>query len=246
MTRSHRRRRPRKTAEVNHSHETRDTDEPSLDRRAGRLWSKLLVLIPFGVTAVLVRSSYENRADFVNVSGYAATGLLFLRLLCSAFGCGGPIRRCQTPWTNSPQVESMEAKRCRRCRREISSPTVDTDRVFEGMHVLCFHLEYEHTGDPDWPCADPGCFVLQRRLFADKLTELGIDTQTVLQDAVKTRQGQRKSPDEFRPTASMLFCAPRDRVPRCFIRETVLEPANERIVTRSRLRAVFLAADFRR
>jgi hypothetical protein len=31
--------------------------------------------------------------------------------------------------------------------------------VFEKMHFLCFHLEFEHGDyDPDEPCSDPGCF----------------------------------------------------------------------------------------
>jgi hypothetical protein len=31
--------------------------------------------------------------------------------------------------------------------------------VFEKMHWLCFHLEYEHPGDPDAPCGDPSCYL---------------------------------------------------------------------------------------
>lgn len=30
--------------------------------------------------------------------------------------------------------------------------------AFERMHWVCFHLEYEHQGDPDEPCPDPSCF----------------------------------------------------------------------------------------
>jgi hypothetical protein len=29
--------------------------------------------------------------------------------------------------------------------------------VFERMHWVCFHFEFEHQGDPDAPCRDPGC-----------------------------------------------------------------------------------------
>ena len=52
---------------------------------------------------------------------------------------------------------------CRRCKQPV---TVNKERyeVFEGMHWLCFHLEYEHTivgkpgnYDPDEPCEDPDC-----------------------------------------------------------------------------------------
>jgi hypothetical protein len=29
--------------------------------------------------------------------------------------------------------------------------------VFERMHWVCFHFEFEHRGDPDAPCSDPSC-----------------------------------------------------------------------------------------
>jgi hypothetical protein len=47
---------------------------------------------------------------------------------------------------------------CRRCHKAVvvNAETYDT---FEGMHWVCFHLEYEHGRyDPDQPCDDPGCF----------------------------------------------------------------------------------------
>lgn len=38
----------------------------------------------------------------------------------------------------------------------------DDYRVFEGMHYVCFHYEFEHglrnpDADPDEDCGDPGC-----------------------------------------------------------------------------------------
>jgi hypothetical protein len=47
--------------------------------------------------------------------------------------------------------------KCKRC-----SMPVETDEkeytLFEGMHWICFHYEFEH-GDiaPDVPCGDPSC-----------------------------------------------------------------------------------------
>jgi hypothetical protein len=46
---------------------------------------------------------------------------------------------------------------CRRCHRPV---VVEADRydVFEGMHYVCFHYEFEHDPtDPDEECAAGGC-----------------------------------------------------------------------------------------
>ena len=48
---------------------------------------------------------------------------------------------------------------CRRCGRPVR---VSRDRyeVFEGMHYVCFHYEFEHDlngADPDESCGDPDC-----------------------------------------------------------------------------------------
>jgi hypothetical protein len=45
---------------------------------------------------------------------------------------------------------------CVRCNR----PVVVNEsmyHVFERMYWVCFHFEFEHEGDPDDPCGDPGC-----------------------------------------------------------------------------------------
>ena len=49
-----------------------------------------------------------------------------------------------------------EAQICVRCNR----PVVVNRKmyeVFERMHWVCFHFEFEHEGDPDAPCRDPSC-----------------------------------------------------------------------------------------
>jgi hypothetical protein len=49
-------------------------------------------------------------------------------------------------------------KKCRRCGKGIVVNASNVD-VLEGMHWVCFHLEFEHgDSDPDEPCDDPGCF----------------------------------------------------------------------------------------
>ncbi len=75
---------------------------------------------------------------------------------------------------------------CRRCGRAILANR-DHAGTFEGMHRLCFHLEYEHPGDPDAPCADPGCPEWQRRVLEEKLAELGHDPRSVVEAAVLAR-----------------------------------------------------------
>jgi hypothetical protein len=48
--------------------------------------------------------------------------------------------------------------KCRRCGRPVVVNAANYN-VLEGMHRVCFHLEYEHgNNDPDEPCDDPGCF----------------------------------------------------------------------------------------
>jgi hypothetical protein len=55
--------------------------------------------------------------------------------------------------------------------------------VFERMHWLCFHIMFEHDGDPDEPCEDPSCPRLHIRIFRRKLEQLGYDPDEVLWEA---------------------------------------------------------------
>jgi hypothetical protein len=59
--------------------------------------------------------------------------------------------------------------------------------LFEGMHWLCFHLEFEHPGDPDAPCTDPTCHVIRPQIYAQALREVGIDPQNVMREYVARR-----------------------------------------------------------
>jgi hypothetical protein len=46
---------------------------------------------------------------------------------------------------------------CVRCNQPVKVAK-DQYEVFERMHWLCFHLEFEHGDyDPDEPCEDPSC-----------------------------------------------------------------------------------------
>ena len=59
--------------------------------------------------------------------------------------------------------------------------------VFERMHWLCFHLEFEHAGDPDAPCGDPSCPWWHIEVYRRALTETGQDPKTVLEKAIHER-----------------------------------------------------------
>jgi hypothetical protein len=48
---------------------------------------------------------------------------------------------------------------CVRCGRPVQQNRDHYD-IFERMHWVCFHYEFEHDGgegDPDVACADPSC-----------------------------------------------------------------------------------------
>jgi hypothetical protein len=74
---------------------------------------------------------------------------------------------------------------CKRCGRRIDvDPALSAD-VFEGMHWLCFHLEFEHSTDPDVACGDyTSCPWWIIRHYKDRLRQLGVDPDEVLQTAI--------------------------------------------------------------
>jgi len=79
------------------------------------------------------------------------------------------------------------APNCIRCGRPVIANRELYETVFERMHWSCFHLEYEHPGDPDAACNDPSCRNWQLEVFRDKLARLGHDPDTVLREAISRR-----------------------------------------------------------
>jgi hypothetical protein len=59
------------------------------------------------------------------------------------------VTRTDEAGRNSPLV-------CRRCGLAVESNAEQFD-VFEQMHYVCFHYEFEHQGDPDVECTAGGC-----------------------------------------------------------------------------------------
>lgn len=79
-----------------------------------------------------------------------------------------------------------DTKICKRCKQPV---IVSADRydVFEQMHWLCFHLEYEHQADPDESCGDVDCPWWHIEVLRDKLRQLGVDPQQVIHEAIDKR-----------------------------------------------------------
>ena len=75
---------------------------------------------------------------------------------------------------------------CKRCKNPVVENKDQYD-VFEQMHWLCFHLEFEHEGDPDVACSDPSCPWWQIEVLKNELVQMGIDPTQVINQAVKTR-----------------------------------------------------------
>jgi len=75
---------------------------------------------------------------------------------------------------------------CVRCNKPVEE-NKEQYEVFEKMHWLCFHLEYEHEGDPDRPCSDPSCPWWHIEVYKEKLKGLGFDPKEILDQAIEER-----------------------------------------------------------
>jgi hypothetical protein len=58
----------------------------------------------------------------------------------------------------TPEPKGTEALRCVRCGRAVVVEAERYESVFERMHYVCFHYEYEHDPyDVDEECSAGGC-----------------------------------------------------------------------------------------
>jgi hypothetical protein len=75
------------------------------------------------------------------------------------------------------------------CVRRGKPVTVNTDNydLFEGMHWLCFHLEFEYQGDPDTRCTDFACPWWQIEFLKQHISSLGQNPEQVIEQAIKER-----------------------------------------------------------
>ena len=74
---------------------------------------------------------------------------------------------------------------CIRCQKPVLH--ADNYELFEKMHWLCFHLEYEHEADVDEPCNDPSCPWWQIQVLSRELKRLGNDPQKIIECAIHER-----------------------------------------------------------
>lgn len=63
---------------------------------------------------------------------------------------------------------------CRRCNLPVEA-SADSYDIFEQMHYVCFHFEFEHQGDPDIECAAGGCPAAGIRLPSRYVRAAGVD-----------------------------------------------------------------------
>lgn len=83
------------------------------------------------------------------------------------------------------QVEPI--LKCRKCGKEIVKYKTDAAQIFEGMHWLCFHFEYEHEGEPDEACSDFSCPNLKIEVYEKKMKASGIDPEKAIDEEIKRR-----------------------------------------------------------
>ncbi|KAB8145893.1 hypothetical protein F8S13_02100 [Chloroflexia bacterium SDU3-3] len=75
---------------------------------------------------------------------------------------------------------------CVRCHQPVTAKA-DQYELFEHMHWLCFHLEFEHQADPDVPCDDPSCPWWHIETLEAALTRLGHDPARIVEQAFEER-----------------------------------------------------------
>lgn len=75
---------------------------------------------------------------------------------------------------------------CVHCHRPVVVNR-ESYEVFEKMHWLCFHLTFEHEGDPDAPGNDPTCPWWTIEVYENHLKHKGEDTQRIMGNAIKER-----------------------------------------------------------
>lgn len=68
---------------------------------------------------------------------------------------------------------------CARCKHPVVK-NKENYEIFEKMHWIYFHFEYEHNTDPDEPCDDPSCPGKHIEIYEKKLKELNIDPKKLI------------------------------------------------------------------
>jgi len=102
-------------------------------------------------------------------------------------------RARRPPLSSRPEGAPDDANpNCKRCGRRIEVDPGLSVGALEGMHWLCFHLEYEHSTDPDLPCTDfSGCPWWTIRYYEERLRQLGVDPKEVVQQGIEREADER-------------------------------------------------------
>lgn len=79
-----------------------------------------------------------------------------------------------------------EPKVCMHCNKPVVVNAKDYS-VFEDMHWLWFHLNFEHDDDPDEPCQDPSYPWWHIEVLRKKLESIGVDPSTAIEVAINER-----------------------------------------------------------
>jgi hypothetical protein len=128
-------------------------------------------------------AAFSLRIILTSTPFWTVVGVLIFELL----------RLSSAPWrrthTTTPATPSSET--CRRCGQPVEENAANA-AIFEGMHWLCFHLEFEHDADPDVACSDfAGCPWWTIAHLERKVKELGLDPSQVLLEAVRRHADER-------------------------------------------------------
>ncbi len=75
---------------------------------------------------------------------------------------------------------------CVRCHQAVTKNS-ENYALFEQMHWLCFHLEFEHESDPDKFCGDPSCPWWHIEVLRRYLEKSGQNPDKIIEAAIKER-----------------------------------------------------------
>lgn len=85
-------------------------------------------------------------------------------------------------------MQEHPAPLCTRCSRPVQTTRASYEAQ-ESMHWLCFHLEFEHDGDPDSPCDDPSCPWRRIGRLQEELRRRGFDPLQVEDEGLLREYG---------------------------------------------------------
>ena len=80
---------------------------------------------------------------------------------------------------------------CKKCGKLVHKPPAEYE-LLEGMHWLCYHFEYEHSGDPDTYCNDPSCPLWHIEVYKEALRKAGFSPERLIEEALDHRHNSNE------------------------------------------------------